>query len=106
MPLPIALAHRLARRLDDVRRQKVLPDLGPDGKVLVAVEFEDRRPMRVHTVVVNVQHAEAVGIAGTRGSRVVLEGDIREAVLKLEAPATHSARAARTSASAGSGAVW
>jgi S-adenosylmethionine synthetase len=82
MPLAIALAHRLARRLDEVRRQKVLPYLGPDGKVLVAVEFEDRRPVRVHTVVVNVQHAEGVGISGTRGPRVVLEGDIREAVLQ------------------------
>jgi S-adenosylmethionine synthetase len=82
MPLPIALAHRLARRLDEVRRQKVLPYLGPDGKVLVAVEFEERRPLRVHTVVVNVQHAEAVGIPAARNPRALLEGDIREAVLQ------------------------
>src|SRR5262249_6370910 len=61
MPLPIALAHRLARRLDEVRRQKVLPYLGPDGKVQVAVEFDDRRPVRVHTVVLNVQHSGSLG---------------------------------------------
>jgi S-adenosylmethionine synthetase len=79
MPVPIALAHRLARRLDEVRRVGVLPYLGPDGKVLVAVEFEGRRPVRVHTVVVNVQHE---GVTAAGATPATIEGDIREAVIR------------------------
>ena len=82
MPLAIALAHRLARRLDEVRREKILPYLGPDGKVQVAVEFEERQPVRVHTVVLNVQHAESLGAGTVGGARTVLEGDLRQAVLE------------------------
>jgi S-adenosylmethionine synthetase len=82
MPLPILLGHRLARRLDEVRHDKVLPYLAPDGKTLVAVEFEDGRPTRVHTVIVNVQHTEALGsLDGSAAGRRRLDGDIREAVL-------------------------
>src|SRR5919106_2464982 len=75
MPLPIMLAHGLARRLDEVRGKGVLPYLAPDGKTLVAVEFEDARPTRIHTVIVSVQHSAALD--GPRR----LEADIREAVL-------------------------
>jgi S-adenosylmethionine synthetase len=75
MPLPIVLAHGLARRLDEVRTKGVLPYLAPDGKTLVAVEFEDARPMRIHTVIVSVQHTAALD--STRR----LETDVREAVL-------------------------
>jgi S-adenosylmethionine synthetase len=75
MPLPIMLAHGLARRLDEVRGKGVLPYLAPDGKTLVAVEFEDARPTRIHTVIVSVQHTAALD----RPAR--LESDIREAVL-------------------------
>ena len=78
MPLPIALAHRLARRLDEVRRTKALSYLGPDGKTLVAVEFEGRRPVRLHTVVISVQ--TSAGGKGREG-RAELEDDIRKAVL-------------------------
>jgi S-adenosylmethionine synthetase len=81
MPLPIALAHRLARRLDEVRQEKLLRYLGPDGKTLVAVEFEDRRPTRIHTVIVNVQHAADLGRGGGRDAKARLEGDIRDVVL-------------------------
>jgi S-adenosylmethionine synthetase len=80
MPLPIALAHRLARRLDEVRRTKALSYLGPDGKTLVAVEFEGRRPVRLHTVVVSVQ-TTAGRKGGAGGASRQLEGDIRQAVL-------------------------
>jgi S-adenosylmethionine synthetase len=75
MPLPIVLAHGLARRLDEVRGKGVLPYLAPDGKTLVAVEFEDARPTRIHTVIVTVQHTAALDRPGR------LEADIREAVL-------------------------
>ena len=72
MPLPIALAHRLARRLDEVRRTKALSYLGPDGKTLVAVEFEGRRPVRLHTVVISVQTDQPPGCGrrGPAGSRM------------------------------------
>jgi len=75
MPLPIVLAHGLARRLDEVRGKGVLPYLAPDGKTLVAVEFEDARATRIHTVIVSVQHTADLD------SRKRLQDDIREAVL-------------------------
>jgi S-adenosylmethionine synthetase len=75
MPLPIVLAHALARRLDEVRNKGDVPYLAPDGKTLVAVEFEDGQPTRIHTVIVSVQHTRALD----RPSR--LDSDIREAVL-------------------------
>src|SRR5262245_19213158 len=81
LPLPIALAHRLARRLDEVRQANLLPYLGPDGKTLVAVEQENGQPFRIHTVIVNVQHAADLGRA-KRGQKPNLEEDIRTAVLK------------------------
>jgi S-adenosylmethionine synthetase len=82
MPLPIVLAHRVARGLDEARSNKVLPYLAPDGKTLVAVEFEDGRPTRVHTIIVNVQHAPALGsLAAPDAGRRRLEADIRDAVL-------------------------
>ena len=79
MPLPIALAHRLARRLDEARRTKALSYLGPDGKTLVAVEFEGRRPVGLHTVVISVQTTG--GRKGASGTGAQLEDDIRQAVL-------------------------
>jgi S-adenosylmethionine synthetase len=80
MPLPIALANQLAQRLDEARREKALPYLAPDGKTLVAVEFEGREPTRVHTVIVNAQHTAALGQLAGAGRRR-LEGDIQEVVL-------------------------
>ena len=66
MPLPISLAHRLTRRLADLRREGELPMARPDGKSQVTVEYEDDRPVRIDTVVVSIQHDEAWDIATLR----------------------------------------
>lgn len=60
MPLPIMLAHQLVEGLAKLRESKELPYLRPDGKSQVTVEYENHRPIRVHTVVVSTQHSEDV----------------------------------------------
>jgi S-adenosylmethionine synthetase len=75
MPLPIAMAHRLAKRLADVRKAGVVPYLRPDGKSQVTIEYEDGRPLRVHTVLVSAQHRDEVDIES------LLTPDIREHVI-------------------------
>ena len=60
MPLAIALAHRLTRRLAQVRKDGTLPYLRPDGKAQVTVEYDDDRPVRIEAVVVSTQHADTV----------------------------------------------
>ncbi len=66
MPLPISLAHALARRLTDVRKSGQLDYLRPDGKTQVTVEYEDDKPLRVDTIVVSTQHADSVDIETIR----------------------------------------
>ncbi|MDR7865661.1 MAG: methionine adenosyltransferase [Sporomusaceae bacterium] len=56
MPMPISLAHQLARRLSEVRKTRVLPWLRPDGKTQVTVEYEGDKPVRIDTIVVSTQH--------------------------------------------------
>ncbi|UOZ04965.1 methionine adenosyltransferase [Amycolatopsis sp. WQ 127309] len=75
MPLPIALAHRLARRLTDVRKSGLMPYLRPDGKTQVTIGYAGDRPLTLDTVVVSAQHAE--GIDPDR----MLAADVREHVI-------------------------
>jgi S-adenosylmethionine synthetase len=77
MPLPIAAAHRLARRLAEARKTGVLPYLRPDGKSQVTIEYEGDEPVRVHTVVISAQHDEHV-------SMDVLTAEIIESVIGPE----------------------
>ncbi|MFD6396972.1 methionine adenosyltransferase [Nocardia sp. NPDC060249] len=75
MPLPIALAHRLSRKLTEVRKSGVLPYLRPDGKTQVTIEYDGDRPVRLDTVVILTQHDAGIDLDH------VLEPDIREKVL-------------------------
>jgi S-adenosylmethionine synthetase len=87
MPMPIAVAHRLARRLAEVRRAGVLPYLRPDGKSQVTIEYDDGRPIRVDTVVISAQHREEVDIDTLLRPDViaeVIEPVLREVALDAE----------------------
>jgi S-adenosylmethionine synthetase len=75
MPLPIAMAHRLAKRLADVRKAGVVPYLRPDGKSQVTVEYEDGKPIRVDTILMSAQHRDEVDIDS------LLTPDLREHVI-------------------------
>ena len=66
MPLPISLAHALAKKLTEVRKSGLLDYLRPDGKSQVTVEYEDGKPVRVDTVVVSTQHSDAIESAQIR----------------------------------------
>ncbi|MGV0625776.1 methionine adenosyltransferase [Mycolicibacter minnesotensis] len=76
MPLPIALAHRLARRLTEVRKDGTLPYLRPDGKTQVTVQYEGNVPVRLDTVVLSTQHADGIDLDKT------LAVDIRQNVIE------------------------
>jgi S-adenosylmethionine synthetase len=78
MPLPIALAHRLARRLTEVRKAGVLPYLRPDGKTQVTIEYDGDKPVRVDTVVLSTQHAGDVDLDG------MLAPDVLEKIVTPE----------------------
>jgi len=78
MPLPIALAHRLARRLSAARKDGTIPYLRPDGKTQVTIEYDGLRPVRLDTVVVSSQHAADISLES------LLTPDIREHVIAPE----------------------
>lgn len=79
MPLAISLAHKLAKRLSDVRKSEIISYLKPDGKVQVTVEYEDGKPLRIDTVVISSQHNEDVDLN-------VLKEDIKEQVINKVIP--------------------
>lgn len=79
MPLPITLAHRLTRRLAQVRKQNILPYLRPDGKSQVTVEYDEDIPVRVSNVVVSTQHHPEI-------SQQQLEQDIMQHVIEAVIP--------------------
>jgi S-adenosylmethionine synthetase len=89
MPLPIAMAHRLSRRLSDVRKAGVVPYLRPDGKSQVSIEYRDGKPVRVDTVLISVQHREEVDVDTLL--RPDIEAEVIDPVLRefddLERPA-------------------
>lgn len=79
MPLPIALSHRIARRLSEVRKNETLAYLRPDGKTQVTIEYVDGKPVRVDTIVVSTQHAEEITLEQ-------IQSDIMEHVIKPVVP--------------------
>jgi S-adenosylmethionine synthetase len=76
MPLPIMLAHRLSRRLSEVRRDGQIPYIRPDGKTQVTIEYSGNEPVRLDTVVVSTQHAPAIDL------KALLMPDVRERVVE------------------------
>lgn len=89
MPLPISLAHKLARKLTDVRKNGTLPYLRPDGKTQVTVEYDDDRPVRIDTVVVSSQHSAETELAEIREDIIrevinpVIPADMMDAETKI-----------------------
>ena len=80
MPLPIAMAHRLSRRLSEVRKNGTLPYLRPDGKTQVTVEYDDNKVIRIDAIVISTQHSEDV-------SQEQIREDLMEHVIKSVVPA-------------------
>ena len=78
MPLPISLAHKLAKRLADVRRAEILPYLRPDGKTQVTVRYVDGRPVEIEKVLISTQHRD--------GAESLLKDDLWEHVIEPELP--------------------
>jgi S-adenosylmethionine synthetase len=79
MPLPITLAHKITKRLADVRKQAILPYLRPDGKAQVTIAYDGDKPVGVSAVVVSAQHHDEVGLE-------TLQADIRKQVIDVAIP--------------------
>jgi len=79
MPMPIEMAHKLSRRLSEVRKSGTLPYLRPDGKTQVTVEYEDGKPGRIDAIVISTQHGPEVSLEQ-------IEKDIKEHVIRVIVP--------------------
>ena len=79
LPLPIYLAHKLSKRLADVRKQNIIDYLGADGKVQVTIEYDDDKPIRVDTIVISTQHKEGI-------KQEVIKKDVKEKVISEVIP--------------------
>ena len=79
LPMPIYLAHKLSKRLTDVRKNGEISYLRPDGKTQVTVEYEEDKPVRVDTIVVSTQHLEGISLD-------ILKSDVMEKVIKAVIP--------------------
>jgi len=79
MPMPIDLAHKLAKRLTDVRKEKIIDYIRPDGKVQVTVEYKDGKPSRIDTIVVSTQHKDKIDMD-------VLKADVKKYVIEPVVP--------------------
>jgi S-adenosylmethionine synthetase len=80
MPLPIALAHKLARRLSEVRKGDVLPYLRPDGKTQVTVRYQDGKPVEIEKILISTQHADGID------AEALIKPDLLEHVLRPVLP--------------------
>src|ERR687897_1658507 len=90
MPMPIQVAHQLARQLAEVRKAEVMPYLGPDGKTQVSVRYENERPVEISKVLISTQHREGAGEAMIRNDlwehvvEPVLHADYRDLFTESE----------------------
>lgn len=75
MPLPIILAHKMTRRLSELRRNKTMPYLRPDGKSQVSIEYVDGKPMRAEAIVISIQHNPDI-------PNVILRADVMKNIIK------------------------
>lgn len=80
MPMPISMAHKLSRKLSEIRKSEVVNYLRPDGKTQVTVEYENDKPVRIDTIVISTQHCPEV-------TREQIEKDLMEHVIKPVVPA-------------------
>jgi S-adenosylmethionine synthetase len=80
MPLPIALAHKLAKRLSEVRKADVIPYLRPDGKTQVTVRYQDGRPVEIEKILISTQHGDGID------SETLIKPDLLEHVLRPVLP--------------------
>ena len=78
MPFAISMAHKLSKRLTEVRKKGILPYLGPDGKTQITVEYEEDRPVRIDTILISSQHEEEIDLSTIRED--LIEKVIKEVI--------------------------